>query len=353
MFSNAEIRRILKLPGHTVKLEKIWRQSDLTFIEGLNHLRVGNGLEGVKKLVEAGVNFVSNLNPLFEGTTLLAVNEEVDRANRNRLLSTNPNELIIRLPNFRWFGKEQEIGNQLKSPGDWAHIPEFVELKHGALVMMLNNCYEFGRADGGTPDLVYANGDTGIVEKVEEVDSVKAKWAKVSKEELQQALDMFKVLPEQLNPKHSFETPFVDVIEKEFKVWVRLTRTGELVQIFPIVRNLISISEPQDLHKHHPRFPRDSKNQPTKVTVNNEAVWVNGQILYWPLRLAWFTSVHKAQGLTFESMQMNIEHRFFGGPAMAYTAVSRARDPKNLFIVGTPAKLAMQTKASKEITDFV
>ena len=65
------------------------------------------------------------------------------------------------------------------------------------------------------------------------------------------------------------------------------------------------------------------------------------EVLYMPLAQAWATTVHKAQGLTFNHPVcvdlFGTEKpggSFFGHPAMVYVAVSRVRNPKDLTIVG-------------------
>jgi ATP-dependent DNA helicase PIF1 len=64
-------------------------------------------------------------------------------------------------------------------------------------------------------------------------------------------------------------------------------------------------------------------------------------VLYMPLAQAWATTVHKAQGLTFNypvcvDLFGNDKPggNFYGYPAMVYVAVSRVRNPKDLTIVG-------------------
>ena len=65
------------------------------------------------------------------------------------------------------------------------------------------------------------------------------------------------------------------------------------------------------------------------------------EVLYMPLAQAWATTVHKAQGLTFNhpvcvDLFGNDKPggNFYGYPAMVYVAVSRVRNPKDLTIVG-------------------
>jgi ATP-dependent exoDNAse (exonuclease V) alpha subunit len=55
---------------------------------------------------------------------------------------------------------------------------------------------------------------------------------------------------------------------------------------------------------------------------------------YFPLRLAYATSVHKSQSLTLDKVQIDFRNNFFGQPAMLYEAISRCRSLQGLRLVG-------------------
>ncbi|HZR66598.1 MAG TPA: AAA family ATPase [Terriglobales bacterium] len=59
-----------------------------------------------------------------------------------------------------------------------------------------------------------------------------------------------------------------------------------------------------------------------------------GGVTYLPLTPAWAITVHKSQGLTLDSVQVNLPEGFYGSPAMVYTACSRCRTPEQLVLVG-------------------
>jgi hypothetical protein len=63
-----------------------------------------------------------------------------------------------------------------------------------------------------------------------------------------------------------------------------------------------------------------------------------GYIRYMPLRPAWATTVHKSQGLSFDQVQVVFNDRFWAHPAMLYVALSRARTPEGLRLVGSGVK---------------
>jgi ATP-dependent DNA helicase PIF1 len=62
--------------------------------------------------------------------------------------------------------------------------------------------------------------------------------------------------------------------------------------------------------------------------------YVEGQIEYWPVRLAYATTVHKSQGCSLDRIQVDIRDHFFSAPAMLYVALSRCRTLAGLRIVG-------------------
>jgi len=65
-------------------------------------------------------------------------------------------------------------------------------------------------------------------------------------------------------------------------------------------------------------------------------------LTWWPLRLAWATTVHKAQGLTLDRVLLGLvdgsgnPEKFFRSPNMGYVALTRVRTPEGLTIVGSP-----------------
>jgi AAA domain len=64
-----------------------------------------------------------------------------------------------------------------------------------------------------------------------------------------------------------------------------------------------------------------------------EQAWLVSMLRYLPIRLAYATSIHKAQGLTLDRVQLDARTKFAGEPGMMYTALSRCRNAKDLRIV--------------------
>jgi len=354
LWNNAEIRKALAMEGHSIKLTKIYRQDNQGFIEALMQMRTATSakdLSGViDKLVAAGVTFTNNLDPDFEGTTLLAVNDEVDRANNRYLMNFKPEEEITYIPSYQWFSEQVDQPDATHHV-DWNTIPKELGLKVGARVMLLANQYDV------TGTLLYSNGDTGTVKSIDKIARPHVHYIGYDEDQLQSLLDKAIVTMDQLRPKHRYETPFADLIDYDYKIIVTIERpNGETkdVMVNRIVRDMENYGDIEAKYKTHGRFPKDDLGQPTRITKNEDTfVWVTGQISYYPIRLAKFTTIHKSQGLTLDKLQVSLQHSFMKQPSMVYTAFSRVRDPKNLRIVGTPLQFLQLCRASPEILPYV
>jgi ATP-dependent DNA helicase PIF1 len=130
-----------------VRLETQYRQTNQTFLRGLNALRCGDGKSAIPLLKKAGVT----MSPIpsgdvdqFDGLTLVATN------NSKRAIDSKRYDVI---DSPEWSYPSTQWGHQ--SP-EWKDIPKIVTVKEGARVMLLRNKYENGA-------LLYANGETGTV----------------------------------------------------------------------------------------------------------------------------------------------------------------------------------------------
>lgn len=324
-------------PGHMVKLEKIWRQSDPTFLQGINSIRRGVGTAGTGFLAAAGVEFARELDNEFDGTTIVGRNEEVDRINKIRLQKLPGN--AYRLPSERWWASEVR-GH--KQPGEWQYIPERLELKIGAYVMVLAN-----QKDPLTGELVVANGDCGWVREVAEIKTP--------------------IYDYDLDTTSDSDTTAVDsdtavivapkIIGEQVSWLIKVElvrRPGELVTIPYITRMLESRYEPDEDLMRHPKFPRDESGQPCKVRNSmGRLVWCLGSINYFPLRLAYASTVHKSQGLSLDRVQIDPRGHFMGQPGMAYVALSRGRSPQGIRIVGNARLFAERVAVDPLVRRFI
>lgn len=280
---------------HITKLTKIWRQDAQDFIQALHAVRRGD-----RRALDFFTpdRFSDTTDDTFQGATIFAKNDAVDRYNQLRL-----DELRTSVMSY----KAERTGVQR---GDWKQLPDVLHLKEGALAMILANRRVFDRESGDKKGaMVYANGDLGTV------------------------------LEQDGNPG-----------------WiVRLHRNGRIVRVLPIIRTntiplepgrrkeLIQLYGKERLHEHIP----------TDINGVEEKREIIGTVLYMPLRCAYGCTVHKTQGLTLDSVQVNIRDPFFQQPGMLFVALSRARTAEGLRIVGTPDGFATRCTVNPMVTPWL
>lgn len=259
--------------SNTIRLDKIWRQSNTKFIEALSLLRAGKAREAVKSLVELNTEFRNDLDNDFDGTTIVPTNEEVKHYNAKRLIKLN--KKIVKC----------DIRRDGKQLNEWTKfIPIRLSMAIGAYVMILTNAKDFS----------YGNGDCGFIRDY-----------------------------------------------KDDKFYIELIRNKKIVVVGRITRNNLSDKRP------------DKNNGFLSHTDFMTGKWVIGKINYHPIRLAYATSSHKSQGLTLDRVQIDISHKFFGSPSMAYVAISRVRSIEGLKIVGTPKLLENRITIDERIKRWV
>jgi ATP-dependent DNA helicase PIF1 len=272
--------------SNMIKLQQIHRQSDPKFLQGINSIRRGVGSIGASLLKQSGVEFVRVLDSNFDGTTLMAKNDEVDRLNMLRLKQLPGT--AVGLTNSRWTARRV-------TPSEWNNVPEVLQIKDGAYVMILTN---------DLPDFNYVNGDCGHIREI------------------------------------------IYQNGEPIAVAIELVRNGEIVRIGKITRAIEQKAEPEESEKAADKRVRREQR-------GRRSVWVMGELEFWPLRLAWGTTVHKSQGLSLDRVQIDPRARFFGSNNMSYVAVSRARTPGGLFIVGNPRDFAEKVKSDPRVKKWI
>lgn len=284
---------------HTTRLTKVWRQDGGAFLDALNAVRKGAGAEGADILAAAGARFESALDTEFEGTTILPRNDQVSRYNQ-MALDRVPGERFT-VTSRRW-GQHRSEWGQSQRTKEWGVPPE-VELKVGAYVMLLAN------QPDGAGGFEYVNGDCGHVESY---------------------------------------TPAIG--EWQDHLNVRLVRTGEVVCINRIVREVSHSERPDGWSGITvPKSEDSGAWLPRPHYRARVRRYVTGQIEYFPVRLAYASTVHKSQSLTLDRVQVDIRNAFFGQPGMAYTALSRVRTLEGLRIVGQREVLAKRASVDERI----
>ncbi len=273
------------------RLTTIRRQTDHAFVQALHAVRQGDAQTAVDAFIGFNV-FEPRLDETFDGTTIFAKNDAVDRYNQLRLDG-------IREPVFSVKAIRQ--GEQL---ADWKTIPPALDLKVGALVMVLANRTVAAGVDVDArprPELLYANGDLGHV-----ID--KRAGA--------------------LGPT----------------VVVRLLRNGRVVPVDLITRDNL-----QPLAPGRRKELRES-GQGDKIREKYECV---GSITYMPLRLAYGTTVHKSQGLSLDNVQISLSDHFIGKPSMLFVALSRARSVRGLRVIGSPSLFVRRIAVDPQVQPWL
>ena len=275
-------------------LTKVWRQSDQKFLAALNYARSGRGQESAGLLRSSGVQFHTALDIEFDGTTIVSQNTEVDRYNQIALDRVRGR--LISLPSRRW-GKQR---------GEWKNIPDRTIVKEGAYVMLLANRKINER------DFEFVNGDCGHVRSIQP----------------------------SLGPGSS---P---------KLVVELVRNGQEVYVDSLVRGVESKDKPEGVSCD---ASADSKNQYLdRPHYNSESKrYVSGQVQYWPVRLAYATTVHKSQGVSLDRCQIDMRNWMMARPAMMYVSLSRCRTLEGLRLVGMPEVMSRNCKVDSKVTRWL
>ncbi len=264
-------------------LTSMYRQADPDFIHALRAARLGKGSQALEFFRS---RLVAQSDDRFEGSTLFAKNDAVERHNQLRL-DKLPGRSVV-FESVRWGEQRTEWGKPDKPKQTWG-VPEKLDLKEGALVMILANQYD------ETGSLLYANGDLG---------------------------ELLGADPESAAAR------------------VKLRRNDREVQVSYVQRE---VTIPADAER---RKQLKDAGFPHLVKEKWE---ITGQITYMPLRLAYASTTHKSQGLTLDAVQIDLRDPFFKLPQMAYVALSRCRTAEGLRIVGSPAVFLDRCRVDQKV----
>jgi len=285
-----------RFAANSVRLDRVWRQDGGVFLEGLNFARAGRGVEAAEALTSAGVVWHQALDTSFDGTTILPKNDMVSRYNELGLAKVAGERITV--TSRRWGQQRREWGES-RTTHEWG-IPPRTDFKIGAYVMVLSN---------DTPEFTYVNGDCGHVTGYSD----------------------------------DYGIPYFSV---------KLVRTGQTVRIGRIVRNVTTAEEPAGWNGRKVGA-LDPSYCPEIHKVGKKRGWVIGQVEYFPLRLAYASTVHKSQGLTLDRCQIDVRDQFFGKPAMAYVALSRCRTAGGLRVVGSRERFVQQCKIDERVRGWL
>ncbi len=268
-------------PGATITLTEIRRQADPTFVDALRACRRGDGHRAIDVF---GPGIARQTDDTFDGPTLLAKNEQVDRYNWIRMGKlVGEAHRDLHFTSDRWGKQRSEWGSPQKPPHTWG-IPPRLHLKTGCLVMVLAN-RSIATLAGQPPSFLYVNGDLGTV---------------------------------------------VDGSPERHTCDVQLHRTGQVVEVHYVRREVLT---PLDRARRKELIALGKAD----LISENGKFEIEGWVDYCPLRVAYASTVHKSQGLSLDKVQVNISDPFFKTPGMVYVALSRARSLEGLRLVGSTA----------------
>jgi ATP-dependent DNA helicase PIF1 len=266
---------------NTTRLTKFWRQDNPQFLDALNLLRAGKGREA-SEILRTLTRFQPGVDPRYDGTTILSTNREVERANVLRLQQVKGRPVVV--ASKRWG----------KPSSEWKLIPDQLQLKIGALVMILSN---------DSPAFTYVNGDLGHIMDFTEDGA---------------------------SGRQTFQ--------------VKLLRNENVVNIGKIHRTTTSRDEPEEVKSGQMQIDDVPICEPPVIPPSfgqislqaGRGIWHIGGVEYFPLRIGYAATVFKTQGLSLDKAQIDFRGVFFGHPASLYVALSRCRTPQGLRLVGLP-----------------
>ncbi len=303
--------------GRIERLTKIWRQDNPQFLTALKWLRQGSGAVAAIELKKAGVAFSPNIDNDFDGVTLFATNKSVDKFNRERLEKLPGDSVVL---------VSAKLG---RKSAEWESISDELVIKKDALVMILVNDHDSGFVNGdlayvmSTPKEIAEN--SVVTVKLRRNDQIKiinyVMRENLSYDENDSLFDQFKRDHSEL--QHRLDT--FDLSDKQTYAMYKEYMAGA------------EIGEP-----FKPYW------EPVKGAT------VVGVVEYMPLRIAYASTTHKAQGLTLESVQIDANNKWAGNPGMMYVAVSRCKTPEGIRIaVSDMSRFARRVNTAKEVREWI
>lgn len=287
----------------TSRLTEVKRQSDAGFLAAINATRAGDGATAIDRLQSLGVDIGNATCDDFDGTTILATNDAVDRYNEIRVMDL-PGK-TARPPVARWGLQKAEWKKGIPNtpPGRF----DLQAFKTGAYVMILANSYE-------SPGVLeYANGDCGWIQGCENSS---------------------------LHGRYKGKPVFV----------VKLKR-GPTVEVPAITRYNTQKEKPDSSITTIPAWVKGPNDeQPYR---DEDKKWRVGAVTYFPLRYAWASTTYKSQGLTLDACQIDLRPYFLGSENQLYVAMSRCKTVEGLRLVGAPDLFVKRCNVAAEVAKWL
>lgn len=307
-----------------IRLTKSWRQAKGEFLNAINAARCGDGKLCAELLDSTETKWLDVADSLYDGTTIMSKNDEVDNFNEvnlSRLIGKGNKRITLK--NYRW-GKQKP---------EWKNIPEELYLAENAYVMILSN---------NSPSYTWVNGDCGHIKDAHETRrSLDIQLTRNGKIE---TIGFVRRYCTQSEVPDGMLEPIWLSSKKKYREWlddegVTVDNLDSTYKLY--LENLTMTSIKERTTPFTPYFDFTQK------------CWIVGEVNYVPVRLAYATTCHKSQGLSLDRVQINYNNQFFGSPAMSYVALSRCRSAAGLTIVGNPGLIEARTNISREVVEWL
>jgi ATP-dependent DNA helicase PIF1 len=316
------------------KLTGSYRQTNPMFLEALNMARQGKGVSCAILLQKLGVKFVPEPDRHFDGTTLFPTNNQVDKMNRERLAEMEGETYTYR---SKGWGKQ---------PSEWIReIPTEIELKVGCKVMILINqskTFDYVNGDSAT---VLANCVRPVVGIDGELRNIE--YAKIEND---------KALPVKVF-RNGYETDMPWAVRKHL-----IPKRPSSAEEFG-AHNIVDYwgpdykgKGPEDDPEFWQAYAQHMSNCEMNQVVYEDPLhngWVVGELRYMPIKIGYALTVHKAQGLSLDRVQLDVRSIMAGKDSLVYVGMSRVRTPEGLVIVGNPSVLAKRICTNHEVKEWV
>ncbi len=265
-------------------------------------------MEAAIRLKQAGARFAELPWYNYPGFTLYPVNASVGVHNRTRLsqIDTPGYSLLA----SRW-GEQTE---------DLKEVPDVVALKDTCRIRITAN------DSFATGNPAFVNGQLGTLESYDPLFGPTAVLDKANGEPQDDAVTLPKVVRFALRLSSS-SVEDQSLINRTAAMKAQEFRDYLINHLIP--KKIVPFYHPQ-----------------------RERIAI-GAVEYYPIVLGYASTVHKAQGLTFDRVQIDFRGRMAGDNQMMYVALSRCRSVEGLLLAGAYEKLSRRINTSPQVARFI
>lgn len=261
--------KALRVSGFKVfNFDKVFRQKDPTFLEVLDEIKSGDLSFRSEEILNSRIGVPKNMDNVV---TICSTNMELQAINKENLMMIN--------------GEEKTFNAIIKNVKPTsAPCEEILTLKIGAKVIITKN---------GLPD--YVNGSVGKVTGF------------ITEEDIMEDEDSMDPFSCDIDTKDKPNIP--KSWDSDIKgIKVQIMSTGKEVDIYP-------------------NTWERCRYVPRETMIEKEVI---GSIVQFPVKLGYAVTCHKSQGMTLDSVLIDMTRAFESG--QTYTALSRCRSLEGLYL---------------------